>query len=209
MWYAVARAGIDTGSTNRMTIYYKQPNATAKEAPAAKKEDAKEDAKPKPKPAPGPGVEDECAPIEVPADQKGPVRTADFLAANAFFSNSSDSQVTLALALGATFNAKGTKVASGGSDVAYNGYALVKFYPERYRPRLHAGPSEFGARQSWGLVVGTNILNNAFDELLLGVSRGHIWGNVGITVGVNSIEGKDNTDQKRKERLFLGLDYSF
>lgn len=204
MWYGVARAGIDVGSTNRITVRYKQP----KPKPAAKDEKAAEKDKPKPQ-ATAAGEEDECTAPPVPAGQEAAVYAGNFLAANAFFSNSPDSQVTVALALGTTFNVKDTSVASGGSDVSYNGYALVKFYPERFRPRLHAGPQEVGPRKSFGWVVGTNVLNDAFAEFVFGASLGHIWGNVGVTAGINSIEGKKDTDQGRKERLFLGLDYSF
>jgi hypothetical protein len=232
MWYAVARAEINVGSSNRMTIYYRQPNAPKKGEKPEEKDDEKSgdeakdnagkpkpkaEAKPEPKPkpkrraTPGDGVEDECGPKLVEEGQKGPVHTANFLAANAFFSNSSESLVALGLAIGVTFNAKNTSVASGGSDVAYNGYGLVKFYlGERFRPRLYAGP-EFGKnrRASLSAVAGTNLFNDPFSELLLGVSIGHIFENVGVTIGVNSVEGKADTDQGRKERLFLGIDYSF
>ena len=219
MWYAVARAGIDVGSTNRMTIYYRQPNAPKKEEQAAKADAekkagaAKPDpaATPKPAPKPGPGVEDECAPVDVQPGKDGPVHTANFLAANAFFSDSSESQVALGLAVGVTFNAENTSLASGGSDAGFNGYGLVKYYfLERFRPRLYAGPTDVGSRRpSLALVLGTNVFKDPFKELLLGVSLGHLVANVGLTVGINSIEGKADSDQGRKERMFLGIDYSF
>lgn len=209
MWYAVARTGVDVNSTNRIIVRYRQPKAAQAKDGAddktAEQAAAKPRPKPKPKPKPEPGLADECG---APQDEEAPpVYAADFLAASGFFSNSPDSRVSVALALGATFNARDTSIASGGSKQALNGYALAKFY--LVRPRLRTDPGGTGHHMSWGAFVGTNIGGSAFDELVFGLSMGHVIGNVGLVAGINSIEGKKDTDQGRKQRAFIGLDYSF
>ena len=141
-----------------------------------------------------------------------PKYKSDYLAANAFFSNSPDSRVAVSIALGMTTNPKGTAVATGDSANQYfNGYAFAKYYLRR--PQLRAAPEfeQFDQARavSYALVLGTNITKSAFNELVVGVSAGHLRGNMGIIVGLNSLAGATGSDSGRKWRPFAGLEYSF
>jgi hypothetical protein len=168
MWLAIARAGVDVNSINRITVQPRQ----------------------------------ECEPGKAPTAYAG-----DFLAANGFFSNSPASRVSVSLALGWTTGTRDTSVSSGGSNQNLNGYALAKFFI--LRPELRAGPGSTGRTPSLGVVVGTNVINSAFSELVVGLSAGHLVGNVGLVAGVNSIAGAKDSTSGRKARPFIGLDYTF
>lgn len=211
LWFGIARVSVDVNTTNRITVQYHQPKPptekdkqTTAKAGEEKAEKAKSGGAEE---CSDPGVLDASGKPKLGADGKPIPYTGNVLAANGFFSNSPDSDVTVSLALGATLNTRETSLASGGSNLALNGYALAKFY--LVRPELRAGPVAPGYRRSWGVVVGTNIVHSPFDELIVGLSRGHLWGNVGVVAGMNSIAGKKDTQQGRKQRAFVGLDYSF
>jgi hypothetical protein len=192
LWWAIARADVEANSTNRATVYFQEP--PKKEAPSGDNK----------KPAAKPAARDECV---VADDSKLAAYTGDYVAANAFFSNSPDSFVTVALALGITHNVRGTSLGPGGSNQSLNAHALAKFYA--VRPRVNAGPRGTGHRLSFGGVVGTNINGTAFDQILLGAAVGHIVGNVGLVIGANSIKDIPEGTDGRKWRPFFGVDYSF
>lgn len=191
MWFGISGVKVDVNSSNRITVRYVQP--TTGKADAKSESSPPEECK-----DPNPGHKDGV-----------PKYTGDFGAANAFFSNSPDSWVTVAFALGLTTNTHDTSVSSGGSNRSFNGYAMAKFFLPGNRPQLRAGPGSVGHTRSLGVVVGTNLTHSPFDELLVGVSWGHLVGNVGLVVGLNSVAGKKDTAQGRQQRPFIGLDYSF
>ncbi len=145
--------------------------------------------------------------------------SGDFLGADSFFSNSPGGRGTVAIALGATRGVGDTSLGSGGSDWSYNGYALVKFYLAL--PKLRPTPdSDCGyipgkiilskwRCPSFGLFAGTNITGGGFNEVIYGASLGHVFDNVGLVVGRNSIAGGKNGQVGRQKRPFIGVDYSF
>ena len=143
---------------------------------------------------------------------------ANFVAADAFFSNSPGGRATMAIALGWTKNTKDTSLGTGGSNSSFNGYALVKWY--LVKPTLRPLPdSECFGMSSWiwttyrcpsfGLFAGMNVKNDIFSEIVYGVSIGHIWDNVGLVGGWNSIAGGKNGQEGRQKRPFVGIEYSF
>ena len=106
------------------------------------------------------------------------------------------------------------RAASGSLHV--NGYALAKVY--LLRPRLKVGPRKHTQyRYSIALVAGTNVGDGTFDELIGGISVGHLIGKLGLTVAVNGVKPKEAMDgaesggdgRGRRARLFVGLDYTF
>lgn len=184
MWLGIARMSIDTNSADRLNIEYKQRTQPA-----------------------GKDVPEECAAAPAGTSAK-PSYTGEFLSANAFFSNSPDSRIGISVALGLTLNPKNTSVATGdGANQYFNGYAFAKYYVRR--PQLRAGPNAEGRDTSLGLVIGTNITKSTFSEIVYGVSIGHLVGNMGLIVGVNSLQGAKDSHSGRKSRAFLGLEYSF
>jgi hypothetical protein len=130
----------------------------------------------------------------------------EFLAANAFFSNSPANNMAMAFALGATQGTRNTTVSTGGSNVNINGYVLVKYMWTP--PKLSAEPDSTRLHKSHGVFLGTNLTNNAFDEIVFGYAWGHLSGNAGALFGINSVNSKNENDQGRKIRLFIGLDYT-
>jgi hypothetical protein len=193
LWLAIARVHVDVNTMNRITVRYINPRApTAKE-----KEDG---SLPEECVESSSGSEDDSKNYN--KDYKG-----NFLATNAFFSNSPDSPVTVSIALGMTFNTHDTSVSSGGSNQHVNGYAFAKYYFRN--PRLSAGPGEPRYRTSWGAVVGTNVVHDALDELILGLSAGHLVGHMGFIAGINLIRPSQGSDRGRRARPFFGLEYSF
>lgn len=141
------------------------------------------------------------------ADKKDARYSGDFLAATGHFTNSPESYAAVSFALGTTFNSKNTSIAAGGSNVNIDGFAFAKFYLSR--PYLYATPRATRYHPSYGLVIGTNVNGTIFNNIVVGISVGHIVGDMGIIAGVNSIAGTANTNQGRKNRAFLGLEYTF
>ncbi len=142
--------------------------------------------------------------------------SGDFLATTAHFSNSSASFAGASAALGVTFDTKGTGAAVSAENHAYNAYAFVELYA--IRPRLYALPSSWLPyldkkslyRPSLGFVLGTNLTHGVLDELVYGVSIGHLVGNAGLILAANSIQPKKGDEDKgRKTRLLMGVEYSF
>ncbi len=218
LWMGLARLSVDANTTNRITVQWKQLKSqepTPQSRPGQSQSSATgETSKPPTKaPASKPGGDGaETTPEEClgPKDGTKPaVYTGNFLAANGFFSNSPDSYAGVALALGATMNTRDTSVASGGSNMSMNGYALAKLYVPSLGPRLNVPPYSTLHRPSLAVFVGTNLKNNVFDEVVYGLSVGHIIANVGVVVGYNSLAGKKDSQQGRQRRPFVGLEYSF
>jgi hypothetical protein len=139
--------------------------------------------------------------------QKDTEYSGDFLSANGFVSNSPGGWATLSFALGASGNVEGTAVASGGSRFTVNGYATAKFY--MLRPRINVAPGAWAARRtSLAIFAGTGI-KSPFDELVFGLSVGHVIGNAGLLLGGNTIAAPKDSDRGRKFCWFGGIDYSF
>jgi hypothetical protein len=184
MWLGIARMSIDVNSVGRLNIQYRQPQ------PVAASKD----------------VPEECA---KPADKPVVTYKAEFFSANAFFSNSPDSRVGISFALGMTAHPKDTSVSTGdGSKEYFNGYAFAKYY--FVRPELRAGPEAKQDRKtSYAVVLGTNLTKSTFSEIVYGIAVGHLVGNMGVIVGVNSLQGAKDSNTGRKSKPFLGLEYSF
>ena len=105
---------------------------------------------------------------------------------------------------------------SGRSNPYPNGYAFAKFYV--LRPKLVSNRNETGGamiyRPSYAIALGTNVAHSPLNELLLGVSVGHVMGNVGFIAGMNFFGDATKTSDatkpgRRRHRPFLGIDYSF
>jgi len=181
LWLGVERLAIEVNSVDRINVQFGQP----------KTKDSKDAAA-------------ECIDASY---------NTTYLAANAFISNSPDSRVGLSIALGMTTDPKGTAVATGDSANQYfNGYAFAKYYLRR--PELRATPefeqeSRSARRTSYALVLGTNITKSAFNEIILGISAGHLLGNMGVIIGANSLAGVKDSDTGRRWRPFTALEYSF
>src|SRR5258706_247793 len=198
LWIGVAQLAIEVNSVDRLNIQFAAPKSPSKDAPP-----------------------DECTVDSADkadkadrADSPGNTKyTANYLAANAFFSNSPDSRVGISFALGMTTNPKSTTVTTGdGANQYFNGYAFAKLYIRQ--PQLPARPeveteSLSARRVSYALVLGTNVTKTSFSEIVVGVSAGHILGNMGVILGLNSLAGAQASSDGRKWRPYLGLEHSF
>jgi hypothetical protein len=198
MWLAIASVPVDVNTTGWITVQFTQPKVKS-----GKTTD----------------LPDECVvdPEERPVTYRG-----RFLAYNAFFTDNRESRIGLAVAFGGTLTGREAAPA-GGSNPYLNGYALAKLYPFRgLRPTLVSNRNDTGGlimyRPSLSIAVGTNITNSPLNELVLGLSVGHLLGNVGVIAGVNYfVPAKDTTPaaattpevRNRKRRPFVGIDYSF
>jgi len=131
-----------------------------------------------------------------------------FQSITAHISNSRSSGAAFSLGLGATFDTDNTVLEETGGDPYFNGYALTKFYFPGRRPRLDVSPeSRARFRRSVGVVLGTNISNDPFDEIIVGLSIGHLVGKAGLVIGGNSVEVPETGD--REWRSFFGVDFTF
>jgi hypothetical protein len=196
MWLAIGSLPVETGTTDWITVQFTKPKVQSK---------SQQEEKPL-------NLPDECV-VEWPVTYKAP-----FLAHNAFFSDNREGRVGVGIAFGLTFS--GRKVGPDGtSNQNLNGYALAKVYPfSHFRPRLVTDPNSTGGsiayvRPSLGIVIGTNIFgDSSFSELLVGVSVGHLFGTVGLIVGVNDfLPAKPPAGEvnRRRGRPFVGIEYSF
>lgn len=144
---------------------------------------------------------------------------APFRELTAHISDSRSAHAGVGVALGATLNVADTGLGNGSGEVHENAYALAKLYA--LRPRLRVGPNRRGVfRPSIAVVVGTNVSSDPFEELIGGISVGHVIGKLGFMMGVNLVKPEapmddaeddmgGSEDRSRKYRLFLGVDYSF
>jgi hypothetical protein len=201
MWLAIASVPVDVNTTDWITVRYTQPRVKTEK---------------------GPDLPDECV-VERPVTYKG-----KFLAYNAFFSDNRESRVGVAVALGGTLT--GRQVSPDGASNPYlNGYVLAELYPIRgLRPTLVSNPNDTGSairyRPTLGIAIGTNITNSPLNELVLGVSIGHLAGNIGVIAGLNyfvppkptastakatASAATTPTVRSRQHRPFVGIDYSF
>ncbi len=151
-------------------------------------------------------------PEPLPGDAPHP----PFQAVTTHISNSRAGHAGFGIALGATFDTKDTAAGEASGSLHVNGYALAKVY--LLRPRLKVGPRKHTQyRYSIALVAGTNVGDGTFDELIGGISVGHLIGKLGLTVAVNGVKPKEAMDgaesggdgRGRRARLFVGLDYTF
>ena len=121
------------------------------------------------------------------------------------FSNSSASLVAFSVGLIGTLNAEDTALAE---ETHFNGYALAKIYVRRPRIKafLEEGRVSLRTRPSLGLVLGTG-LDDLFEEVVVGVSIGHVLGRTGVVLGANRIPRVETVDHEW--RPFVGLEYTF
>jgi hypothetical protein len=210
-----ARLDIEVDSVNRLTVSERpvKVTGTLKEttretgkAPETETEVERVVEGPEPLP---PGVQ------PLPND----AAPAPFRELTAHISDSRSAHAGVGVALGATLNVADTGLGNGSGDVHENAYALAKLYA--LRPRLRVGPTRRSVfRPSLAVVVGTNVASDPFEELIGGISVGHVIGKLGFMVGVNLVKPEapmddaegdmgGSEDRSRKYRLFLGVDYSF
>ena len=212
MWFAIARVNVDVNTIDRITVSYGQLTPSNPLSVKITRNISEKD---------GTSYSFEVQVDKMPEDdredtlrqafvQKQPKEqekySGDFLAANGFFSNSPDNFAAVSLALGVIFNDRGTAAASGSNNQSVNGYALAKIYFPGCRPELRAGPDPSDAhpyRPSLGVIVGTDLTGTIFDEFVLGVSLGHVFGNVGFISGVNVISGAKDSNEGRRTRPIL------
>lgn len=200
-----ARLDVEVGSVNRLTLFEREETVsrTIKQGSCTG-----------------------CGTTEVVRKAEGPeplpgegAASVPFRSITAHISNSRPSYAGLGVALGATFGVEGTALGEDGGEVHENAYALAKVYV--VRPRLQVGPKKRSLyRPSWALVFGTNVTNDPFEELVGGVSLGHVIGNLGLTVGVNWVKPAKPVEEGaggeggreasgRESKIFVGVDYSF
>jgi hypothetical protein len=135
-----------------------------------------------------------------------------FQSITAHLSNSRSSAAAFAGALGITLDTKDTLLESEG-DPAFNGYVFAKFFLPGRRPRLEVSPNRRSVyRPSIALLVGTNLTNDAFQEIVAGVSFGHLVGKSGLVVAgnwVRSFEAMSDESGERRWKLLIGVDFTF
>lgn len=225
MWLAIGALPVDTNTTDWITVKFTNPKVVSK---PIGKEDTQNSSQAQQGDKTTP-IPDGCAVDPsagwLPDTMLPPATTykAGFLAHNAFFSNNRESHVGVAVAFGLTLT--GQKAGPGGNNPDLNGYALAKFYPfPHFVPRLVTEPNSTGGaiayeRPSIGIVLGTNIGSPGFNELVAGISFGHLVGNVGLIAGVNEfVPAKPAASAastgstavtRRRGRPFVGLEYAF
>jgi hypothetical protein len=230
MWLGIARIDIAPNTINRVTVSYLQPKVKV-EVTTTKKNDCickltketKETAS-----------KDECVckpakeiketarkdvSVSKPTEEIKTTESydinknkyeSDFLGVTGHFSNTPANYAAVSLALGATFNTKDTAISSRGTDTNFNGFVLAKFYPYPcLRPYLYATQRWTRYKPSLGLVIGTNVNGKIFDEIVVGVSAGHLIGNIGFILGANYVAGVEGKNEGRKPYTFFGLEYTF
>lgn len=206
LWVGMAPFAIDENSTVRITLEYSPPRK--KGGDDKSQADLPEECVGPPASAQA-GVDPAGPTSSARAEpaQPEPEYSGDFLSANGFVSDSPGGWAALSFALGASGNVRGTAVASGGSRFTVNGYAAAKFY--LLRPRINVAPDAWKVRRtSLAVFAGTGI-KSPFDELVFGLSIGHLVGNAGLLLGGNSIAGPREGDTGRTTCWFGGIDYSF
>lgn len=121
------------------------------------------------------------------------------------FSNTSPNRVAFSVGLAGTLNAEATSLKD---ETHFNGYALAKLYVRRPRIKAFLKEGRVGrrSRPSVGFVAGTS-LDDLFEEIVVGVSIGHILGRTGVVLGANRTPRLDDID--RKWRPWVGFDYTF
>lgn len=140
----------------------------------------------------------------IPADTS----QLDFQSITGHLSNSRSSAAAFSIGLGATFGVDDTALGLTGGDPSFNAYALAKFYFPKSTPRLDVAPARRSRyRRSIGVVFGTNVTDDPFGEIVLGLSIGHLIGKAGLLVAANAIEGLDGGD--REIRTLIGVDFTF
>lgn len=186
MWLAIAPATVDINTADWITVRFMQPKPKSDKTT----------------------LPDECI-----VDPQAPAVAykGNFLAYNAFFSNNRESRVAVSLAFATTFTNREVSPPNGRSNPYANAYAFTKIYTRR--PKLVSNRNKTGGsiayRQSLAIALGTNVTNSPLRELLLGVSVGHLAGNVGFIAGMNYFTPNDATTTGRRHRPFIAIDYSF
>ena len=135
-----------------------------------------------------------------------------FQSITAHLSNSRSSAAAFGAALGVTMDTEGTLLAKDG-DPNFNGYVFAKFFMPGRRPRLQVAPdSRRLYRPSLALVAGTNVTNDSFQEIVAGISFGHLIGKSGLLVAGNWVRTLDSDTADsgdRKWKLLVGIDFTF
>ena len=135
-----------------------------------------------------------------------------FQSITAHLSNSRLSPAAFGAALGVTLDTEGTLLAKDG-DPNFNGYVFGKFYLPGRQPRLQVSPASRRLySRSLALVAGTNVTNDSFQEIVVGLSFGHLIGKSGLVVAgnwVRTLEGETVDSGDRKWKLLVGVDFTF
>ncbi len=124
-------------------------------------------------------------------------------------SNTRASRAAFAAALGATFDTDETGLGVERGDPTFNGYVLAKFYLPGLRPRLQVSPTRRSLfKPSVALAVGTNVTSDSFEEIVVGLSFGHLVGKTGVLLAGNAIRDAGG-GSRRVWRVLLGFDFTF
>ncbi len=230
MWLAIGAVPVELNTTDWITVHLAEPKLQSKR-PIQNNTTKVPNQSSETTPQPGKlNTTDECSTesSESALDtNKQPVLDKlNYLADNAFFSNNRDSRVAVAVAFGLTFTG-GEIAPEGTNNPSLNGYALAEFYPSsRFTPKLRTDPNSGGAissTRSLGVFAGTNITHTLFNELIFGISWGHVLGNVGFVAGINYFvparpspppSGATTSTapirpSSRHGRPFFGVEYAF
>jgi len=135
-----------------------------------------------------------------------------FQSITAHLSNSRSSAAAFGAALGITMDTEGTLLAKDGNP-NFNGYVLAKFFLPGRRPRIQVSPASRRLyRPSVAIVAGTNVTNDSFQEIVVGVSFGHLIGKSGLVIAgnwVRTLDGEIVDSGDRKWKLLVGVDFTF
>ncbi len=135
------------------------------------------------------------------------LKDVTFQSITGHLSNSRPSGAAFAVALGATFGVDDTRLGEETSDPAFNGYVMAKFYLPGRRPLIEVKPGKRSFyRRSTAVVFGTNVVSDTFEEIVLGLSFGHLVGKTGLLLAANWVTGLDG---EREAKILAGLDVTF
>ncbi|OLD64723.1 MAG: hypothetical protein AUI47_04625 [Acidobacteria bacterium 13_1_40CM_2_68_5] len=206
--YGIARVDVPQDTVDRFSLYTKAycsmpPSEEATKEGEEKKPEAKRDK------AHSTGREESKKVCDEEGDRS--LKPA-FISAHATFSNSRASYAGISFSAGVTTRVRDTSVGGGVKDMQINGYVVGKVYLARVlRPTLRpgAGSQAWLYRPSLGVALGTNVTGNLFDEVLVGLAFGHLIGKTGVILGINSIAPSKDTPGARRDRPFIGIEYTF
>lgn len=205
LWLGTARVPIGINSRNRVTLSFRQGTQTLTRTDGSEDPDNPDNTVLKTEiTSVGPAFQQQdAASPQLPA-----FPNTSMLNVGGHLSNTSNSRTAFSLGLGVTFDAGDTALSQ---EQAINGYALAKVYIRK--PRLNAREDTGDLyRRSWSVMFGTNIADDAFDEVVLGMSWGHVFGNAGFFFAGNWVpesRDEDGNSSGRDLKLLVGLEYSF
>ena len=110
------------------------------------------------------------------------------------------------MAIAATFDVDSDRTNDISVDnTNFDAYLCAHLY--LIRPILTESVEKRGYKPSVSLMAGTGI--DVLDEILVGVSVGHLFGRNGISLGVNIMDPFEQDHDERQYRGFIAFDIRF